>query len=162
MSSTPAATHSLSNRTAMSDKRRVQLAPDGETLLEYIKSSIQEPEGDDIQPSLVKALRDPVFAALTQEDRCAAIECAIGELKQARIEWCDVQNVSSGDWAARSMSKGEDEVVSKAQELLIKGTMDWATFKGMVLRLVAVRVKPEEEEKVVFEGRDGGGRGEES
>ncbi|KAK5688867.1 hypothetical protein LTS10_000846 [Elasticomyces elasticus] len=146
----------------MSDKRRVQLAPDGETLLEYIKSSIQEPEGDDVQPSLMKALRDPAFAALTQEDRCAAIECAIGELKQARIEWCDVQNVPSDDWAARSMSKEEDEVVSEAQELLMKGTMDWATFKGMVLRLVAVRVKPEEEEKVVFEGRDGGGRGEES
>ncbi|KAK5715427.1 hypothetical protein LTR15_010071 [Elasticomyces elasticus] len=162
MSSIPAATHSLSNRTAMSDKRRVQLAQDGETLLEYIKSSIQEPEGDDIQLSLVKALRDPVFAALTQEDRCAAIECAIGELKQARIEWCDVQNVPSDDWAARSMSKEEDEVVSKAQELLMKGTMDWATFKGMVLRLVEARVKPEEEEKVVFEGRDGGGRGEES
>ncbi|KAK5697307.1 hypothetical protein LTR97_007444 [Elasticomyces elasticus] len=162
MSSIPAATHSLSNRTAMSDKRRVQLAQDGETLLEYIKSSIQEPEGDDIQPSLVKALRDPAFAALTQEDRCAAIECAIGELKQARIEWCDVQNVPSDDWAARSMSKEEDEVVSKAQELLMKGTMDWATFKGMVLRLVEARVKPKEEEKVVFEGRDGGGRGEES
>ncbi|KAK5715724.1 hypothetical protein LTR17_016712 [Elasticomyces elasticus] len=162
MSSTPAATHSLSNTTAMSDKRRVQLAPNGETLLEYIKSSIQEPEGDDIQPSLVEALRDPIFAALTQEDRCAAIECAIGELKQARIEWCDVQNVPSGDWAARSMSKEEDEVVSEAQELLMKGTMDWVTFKGMVLRLVEVRVKPAEEEKVVFEGRDGGGRGEES